>query len=129
MSLLLVIYLSMSAMRFSFSFWRDLLASVGSLPVPVEEASSPGFPIHPSASELAEEMLVDPEVLKNETYEPGIYDEDGDYYPQYSDDPSRLPEYIAPKPLDAGGDTVPESSPASDDTSSSDVPSPETKED
>lgn len=116
-------------MRFSFSAWRDLLASVGSLPAPVEEASSPGFPIHPSASELAEEMLVDPEVLKNETYEPGIYDEDGDYYPQFSDDPSILPDYIAPNPLDAGGETAPESLPASDDTSSSDVSSSETLED
>lgn len=75
-----------------------------------------GFPIHPSASELAESMLQDPEALKNETYEPGLYDEDGDYYPQYSDDPSKMPEYIAPNPLDAG-DTAPESSPAESSSS------------
>lgn len=83
-----------------------------------------GFPIHPSASELAESMLQDPEALKNETYEPGLYDEDGDYYPQYSDDPSKMPEYIAPNPLDAGGDTAPESSPAESSASSDNVDSP-----
>lgn len=97
-------------MRFSFNMWRSLIDKIQSEPFPVEEFSSPGFPIHPSASELAEDMLVDPDVLKNETYEPGIYDEDGDYYPQYSDDPSSLPDYFAPN--DLGGDTVPESSPA-----------------
>lgn len=69
------------------------------------------FPVHPSASDLAEQMLVDPDVLKNETYEPGLYDEDGDYYPQYSDDPSKLPDYFEPAPLESGG-TAPESSPA-----------------
>lgn len=102
-----------------FSFFRfldDVRESLGSLPVETEVPFSPGFPIHPSASELAEEMLVDPEVLKNETYEPGIYDEDGDYYPQYSDDPNSLPEYFAPN--DLGGDTVPESLPV-DNLSSS----------
>lgn len=72
--------------------------------------SSPGFPVHPSASELAEQMLIDTDVLKNETYEPGLYDEDGDYYPQYTDDPSKMPEYFEPAPLDSG-DTAPESSP------------------
>lgn len=85
-------------------------------PFPVEEATSPGFPIHPSASELAEEMLVDPDVLKNETYEPGIYDEDGDYYPQYTDDPESMPDYFAPNEF--GGDTAPESSPVENLSSS-----------
>lgn len=93
-----------------------MIDSVESEPFPVEEFTSQGFPIHPSASELAEEMLVDPDVLKNETYEPGIYDEDGDYYPQYSDDPASMPDYIAPN--DLGGDTVPESSPAENLSSS-----------
>ena len=111
-------------MRFSFKSWRESIDSINAEPFPQEEFYSPGFPVHPSASELAEEMLVDPEVLKNETYEPGIYDEDGDYYPQYSDDPSKLPEYIAPNPMDSG-DTVPESSPASD--SSPNVESTESK--
>lgn len=89
-----------------------------------EPGPESGFPIHPSASELAESMLVDPEALKNETYEPGIYDEEGDYYPQYADDPSKLPEYIAPNPLDAGGDTAPESSPAETSPSTDNVDNP-----
>lgn len=116
-------------MRFSFNAWRQMIDAIEAEPFPVEEAFSPGFPIHPSASELAEEMLVDPDVLKNETYEPGIYDEDGDYYPQYSDDPNSMPEYIAPN--DLGGDTVPESSPvdnlpSSDSADSSKESNPQT---
>lgn len=104
----------MSLMHFNFfAMIRELRESFDA-PVYVEGYfDTVEFPIHPSASELMEQMQVDPEALKNETYEPGIYDEDGDYYPQYSDDPSSLPEFIAPNPLDAG-DTVPESSPASD---------------
>jgi len=98
-------------MRFSFHSLRALIASIDAPVLTPPEYTDPGFPIHPSASELAEQMLIDPEVLKNETYEPGIYDEDGDYYPQYTDDPSKLPEYFEPAPLDSG-DTVPESSPA-----------------
>lgn len=101
----------MCPMRFNWNFWRDFIEKINA-PVYVQTpVESPGFPIHPSASELAEQMLVDPEVLKNETYEPGIYDEDGDYYPQYTDDPSKLPEFFEPAPLDAG-DTAPESVPA-----------------
>lgn len=98
-------------MRFSWNFWRDAIENIDAPKYVQTVFESPGFPVHPSASELAEQMLIDPEVLKNETYEPGIYDEDGDYYPQYTDDPSKLPEYFEPAPLDSG-DTVPESSPA-----------------
>lgn len=90
---------------------RGLIESVQADPYIQVRYEDPGFPIHPSASELAEQMLVDSEVLKNETYEPGIYDEDGDYYPQYTDDPSKLPEYFEPAPLDSG-ETAPESKPA-----------------
>lgn len=91
-----------------------MIADINAVPYVPEAKPESGFPIHPSASELAESMLVDPEALKNETYEPGIYDEDGDYYPQYSDDPSTLPEYIAPNEL---GGAVPEPPPASSEPS------------
>ena len=49
-----------------------------------------GFPALPDASSLVVDMLNDPEALKAEKHDPGLYDENGDYYPQYSDDP----EYI-----------------------------------
>lgn len=115
-------------MPFSFfAYIRDLASSVDA-PVFVEtKFETLEFPIHPSASELMEQMLVDPEALKNETYEPGIYDEDGDYYPQFSDDPSALPDAIAPNPLDSG-DTAPESVPASDPQQSEVVVSQPEKE-
>lgn len=98
--------------------FRELLNSRDVEPFVVPDGNSSGFPVHPSASELAESLLSDPEALKNETYEPGIYDESGDYYPQYSDDPSKLPDFIAPNDL---GETAPESSPASDSQSSEPV--------
>lgn len=99
-------------MRFNFfNELRALRASIVAEPYIQLVVPHPGFPIHPSTGELAEELLVDSEVLKNETYEPGLYDEDGDYYPQYTDDPSKMPEYFEPAPLESG-DTVPESSPA-----------------
>lgn len=94
-----------------FSMLRTLRKNVEVPPYIMQVVPDMGFPIHPSASELAEQMLVDSDVLKNETYEPGIYDEDGDYYPQYTDDPAKLPEFFEPAPLESG-DTVPESSPA-----------------
>lgn len=103
------------------NFWKllaELRDSVVADKYVPEVKPESGFPIHPSASELAESMLQDPDALKNETYEPGIYDEEGDYYPQYADDPSKMPEYIAPNPLDAG-DTAPESSPVEELASSS----------
>lgn len=103
------------------NIWKildEVRSSIVAEPYIPEVKPESGFPIHPSASELAESMLQDPDALKNETYEPGIYDEEGDYYPQYADDPSKMPEYIAPNPLD-GGDTAPESSPAEELASSS----------
>lgn len=99
------------------SFWRylDVLRdSAECEPYLMTEFPLPGFPIHPSASEIAEQMLVDPDVLKNETYEPGIYDEQGDYYPQFSDDPDSMPDYIEPTPL---AEAVPEPTPANDPNS------------
>lgn len=106
----------MSVMLFSFfSFIREQIASIDAEPFVMSVGESSGFPIHPSASELAEDLLVDPEVLKNETYEPGIYDEDGDYYPQYTDDPSALPDGFQPNaPAAPADETVPESSPAAE---------------
>lgn len=98
-----------------FNFWNTLRGTIIAIeadPFVVLEPQESGFPIHPSASELAEQMLVDPSVLENETYEPGIYDESGDYYPQYSDDPSTLPEGFEPAPL--AGDAVPEPEPGND---------------
>lgn len=53
-----------------------------------------GFPALPSASSLMADLLSDPEALKNERHDPGIYDEDGDYIPQYSDDPERIVSII-----------------------------------
>lgn len=91
-----------------------MISDTNAVPYVPEAKPESGFPIHPSASELADAMLVDPEALKNETYEPGLYDEDGDYYPQYSDDPSSLPEPIAPNEL---GGAVPEPPPASPELS------------
>ena len=98
-----------------FNFWSALRGAIKVIDASVFKVLDPqesGFPIHPSASELAEQMLVDPSVLENETYEPGIYDESGDYYPQYSDDPSALPEGFDPAPL--GGDAEPEPKPGND---------------
>lgn len=51
----------------------------------------PQFVIHPSTSELAEQLVIDPEALKNENY-PGIYDENGDYVPMFCDDPEKIPQ-------------------------------------
>lgn len=53
-----------------------------------------GLPALPSASSLMVDLLSDPEALKNERHDPGIYDEDGDYIPQYSDDPERIASII-----------------------------------
>lgn len=51
----------------------------------------PGFIIHPSTSELASRLQIDPEFLSRENYS-GIYDEAGDYIPQYCDDPEKIPQ-------------------------------------
>lgn len=53
------------------------------------------FTIHLSTSDLVSQLVVDPEALKNEHYDPGVYDEDGDYVPQYSDDPRDLQHLTA----------------------------------
>lgn len=88
--------------------------------VELPESEFMAIPLRPSTSELAEDLLVDPEALKFETHEPGIFDESGDYVPQYSDDPQDL-EFFQPTPLDAPeGETAPESVPA-DKSSESDT--------
>lgn len=75
--------------------------------VPRKEAFViPGFVIHPSTSELAERLQVDPMALNNENYS-GIYDESGDYIPQYCDDPEKIPQGA----LAANEDKSPDSSP------------------
>lgn len=51
----------------------------------------PGFVVHPSTSELAERLQVDSEFLSKENYS-GIYDENGDFIPQYCDDPEKIPQ-------------------------------------
>lgn len=89
-----------------------------SMSIPMPESEFLAIPMRPSTSSLIEDLMVDPEALKMETHEPGIYDEDGDYIPQYSDDPKDL-ENISPTSLDAPGpgETVPESVPASNSES------------
>lgn len=54
----------------------------------------PGFICHPSTSELASALMVDPEAIKNENYS-GIFDENGDYVPQFCDDPEKLPRSVS----------------------------------
>lgn len=88
---------------------KDLIKSKYSAFVPRPEAYViPGFVVHPSTSELAERLQVDPTALNNENYS-GIYDENGDYIPQYCDDPEKIPQGA----LEANLDKSPESSPAS----------------
>lgn len=107
-----------------FSIWRDIQQNIEAEPYIQPMLPSPGFPIHPSASDLAEQILVDPDALKNETYEPGIYDESGDYYPQYTDDPSSLPDGFEPVAPAIAEDTAPESLPASELAPSDDAVKP-----
>lgn len=84
----------------------------------------PPFVIHPETSELAEQLLIDPQALANENYS-GIYDESGDYIPQYAENPDDIPQgsTIDPNPGTAPGgasDPVDGNKPA-DTTESSDV--------
>ena len=99
-----------------FNFWNTLRGTIIAIeadPFVVLEPQESGFPIHPSASELAEQMLVDPSGFgKRNLRTRYLYDESGDYYPQYSDDPSALPEGFEPAPL--GGDAEPEPAPGND---------------
>ena len=50
------------------------------------------FTVHLSTSELVSMLVVDAEALRNEHHEPGIYDETGDYVPQYCDNPDDMPD-------------------------------------
>lgn len=59
---------------------------------------SMGFPILPSASSLFVDLLNDPDSFKNEQHDPGIYDETGDYIPQYSDDPEYISRLVSSNP-------------------------------
>ena len=92
-----------------FAKYRELLNELEGVYPSLPESQFIAIPCRPSTSELAEDLLVDPEALKLETHEPGIYDETGDYVPQYSDDPKDL-EQFGPTSLDspdnsAEGDT------------------------
>lgn len=83
------------------------------------------FVIHLSTSDLVTQLVVDPEALRNEHHEPGVFDEEGDYYPQYSDDPDDL-KYIGANSgtsSDPGtsGDSEPTSSEPLSEPSSSDT--------
>lgn len=106
---------------FSFCVLRALCAELNTVPRPESEFIP--IPRRPSTAELAEDLMVDPEALKMETHEPGIFDESGDYVPMYSDDPKDL-EHISANPLDAPepGDTAPESVPAEGDNSPVETP-------
>lgn len=83
------------------------------------------FTIHLSTSDLVSQLVVDPEALKNEHHDPGVYDEDGDYVPQYSDDPRDLQHLTANNSAgngaSPGGTQTPEES-SSDSSSSGDTP-------
>lgn len=67
---------------------------------------SAGFICHPSTSELARQLMVDPESLSNENYS-GLFDENGDYVPQYCDNPEDIPQGMM-KPNESTG-AAPES--------------------
>lgn len=58
--------------------------------IPVNNVCPP-FVIHPETSELAEQLLIDPQALSNENYS-GIFDENGDYIPQYAENPDDVPQ-------------------------------------
>lgn len=84
------------------------------------------FTIHLSTSDLVSQLVVDPEALKNEHHDPGVYDEDGDYVPQYSDDPRDLQHLTANNSAGNGAsqaETTGSESESSSDSSSSDTPS------
>lgn len=82
-----------------------------------------GLPVLPSASSLMVDLLSDPEALKNERHDPGVYDEDGDFIPQYSDDPERISTIIeASRPSDVTAPgAVEDLSSSAEDASSSEV--------
>lgn len=55
-----------------------------------DDYKRPCFVIHPPTHELAEKLVVDSTALQDENYS-GIYDESGDYIPQYCDNPEHIP--------------------------------------
>lgn len=77
-----------------------VVANVINLP---ENYKKPAFVIHPPTSKLAEQLVVDSTALQDENYS-GIYDESGDYIPQYCDNPEEIPQgtTIAPNSEDPG---------------------------
>lgn len=79
----------------------------------------PGFICHPSTSELASALMVDPEAIKNENYS-GIFDENGDYVPQFCDDPEKLPRSVS---MEANQESKPEGpAPSSEQRQSESTP-------
>lgn len=90
---------------------------------------TPIFVIHPETSVLAEQLVIDSTALQNENYS-GIYDESGDYIPQYCDNPEEIPqgalvansESTGNTPESPGGTTGPDGEPSNPDNGSSDEP-------
>lgn len=76
-----------------------------------------GFTPQPDASSLVQDLLHDPDALENERHDPGIYDSDGDYVPQFSDDPERIARAIE---ANAGGAAPSAGAPGPDPDSSAD---------
>lgn len=54
---------------------------------------NPCFVVHPETSVLAEQLLVDSSALSQENYS-GVFDETGDYIPQYCDNPDDIPRGV-----------------------------------
>lgn len=97
------------------NFFKNLLNIIPKDVFPtLPESEFIAIPARPSTAELAEDLLVDPEALKLETHEPGVFDENGEFVPMYSDDPRDLEQLITPLDAPPEGDTVPESAEAAD---------------
>lgn len=63
---------------------------------------TPIFVIHPESSVLAQQLVLDSTALQDENYS-GIYDESGDYIPQYCDNPDEIPQgALTPNPESTG---------------------------
>ena len=66
-----------------------------------QDAVLPAMIVHLPTSELATQLLIDPQALDNERY-PGIYDAEGDYVPQYCDNPEKIPQgRLEPNPSES----------------------------
>lgn len=86
---------------------KDMTASsVVSFKVFKIDTLQPGFIIHPSTSQIAEQLTIDPQALNGENYS-GIYDEAGDYIPQYCDNPDKIPQGGLAANLDKSPATTP----------------------